>query len=163
MQEDTNMTGLRCTATTGGSTGLTAITLSAATEKCVFVMTAPANQRIKLKSIGYYFAGTVSTNTPVQVVLCRTTGAGSNSTSITPKRLCAGSETPQAVCAKDMGTPDWPTKSDILEIWNIHPQNGYKGLLPLTDEIEVPGGTYIALFMKAVQQVDVALTVGYEE
>lgn len=157
------MAGLKYTATTGGSTGLTAVALGAATEKCVFVMTAAANKRVLIKSLGFYFDGTVSTNTPVQVVLCRTTGAGSNSTSITPKLVSAGSETAAATCATNMTSTDMPTKGDILEIWNIHPQNGYKWQAPLGEEIVVPGGGYLALFMKATQAVNVAVTIGFEE
>jgi hypothetical protein len=154
------MAGLICSVTTGGATGLTAVALAAATEKCLIVLTAPAQQRLKLKSLGIYFDGISSTAVPVQIVIARASSAGT-STAATPARTGAGSETPQATAGVDASAN--PTKGDILEIMNCHPQGGYKNLHPFSDEVLVPGGGRVAVYAKAAAAVNLSATLVYEE
>jgi hypothetical protein len=154
------MSGLVCSVTTGGATGLTPVTLAAATEKCLIVLTAPAQQRLKLKSLGVYFDGISSAAIPVQIVIARASSAGT-STAATPARVGAGSETPQATAGVDASAN--PTKGDILEILDIHPQSGFKQLYPLGDELLVPGGGRVAVYAKAAANVNAAATLVYEE
>jgi hypothetical protein len=154
------MAGLICSVTTGGATGLTAVALAAATEKCLIVLSAPAQQRLKLKSLGVYFDGISSIAVPVQIVIARASSAGTT-TAATPARMGAGSETPQATAGIDASAN--PTKGDILEILNIHPQSGFKEMYPLGDELLVPGGGRVAVYAKAAAIVNLAATLIYEE
>lgn len=154
------MAGLLCSITTGGATGLTEVALDGTNEKAIIILTAPTNQRLKLKTLGIYFDGTTSTNKGVQIVLARVSTAGT-ATDATPKLTGVGSETPQAT-AKINATAD-PTKGDILKIWKIHPQSGYEKVYPLGDEYLVPGGGRVAVFAKANAAVNLGATLDYEE
>ena len=154
------MSGLICSVVTGGSTGLTALALSPATEKCLIVLSAPANQRLKIKYVGIFFDGGTSSAVPVQIVLANASTAGT-STAATPRLISAGAETPQATAGVDASAN--PTKGDILEEMNIHPQSGFAKMYPLGDEIIIMGGERFAIYAKAAAAVNVSATLTYEE
>jgi hypothetical protein len=154
------MAGLLCSVTTGGATGLTEVELDGTNEKAVIILTAPTNQRLKLKSLSLCFDGVTNTAEPVFVVLARVSTAGT-STAATPKLLGVGSETPQATAGIDASAP--PTKGDILKVWRVHPQSGYEMMFPMGDEIWVAGGGRVALFAKAAAAVKLMATLNYEE
>ena len=154
------MAGLLCSVQTGGSTGLTEVALDGTNEKCLIIVTAPTNQRLKVKSVGVFFDGASATAEPVFLVLARASTAGTT-TAYTPKVMGVGSETPQATAGVDASAN--PTKGDILASWRVHPQSGYQWLLPMGDEVLVAGGGRVALYAKAAAAVNLMATVIYEE
>lgn len=148
------MAGLTCVAQTAE------VALTAATTKTVIQVAAPASQRLILKSWGISFDGVSSTAEPVQVELLRQTTAGTM-TSLTPVRRSAGSETVQAT-AQHTATVE-PTAGDVLDSVEVHPQGGYKEIVPFDGRIEVPGGTRIAVRATAPAAVNARAVLTWEE
>ena len=154
------MANLQCSVQSAGTDGITATTLSAATEKCLIILTAPTNQRLKLIEFGISFGGTSSTAAPVQVVLARASSAGTT-TAYTPILLGVGSETPQATAGVNASAN--PTKGSVLWSGTIHPQGGMMKVSLMGSEVLVPGGGRVALYAKAAAEVTCEAYLNYEE
>jgi hypothetical protein len=139
------------------------ITLVAATAKTVLQIVAPTNQRLMLKRWGVFFDGTSSTAEPVQVRLLRqTTAIGGSPTTVTPVRLNAGSETLQATAASSAGGSE-PTASDVLDVFEVHPQTGVDVVFPLDQDVTITGGTRLGIECTAPAGVNVRAKMWYEE
>lgn len=136
------------------------IALSAATAKTVLQITAAANHRVKIKGWGVYFDGTSTTAEPVQVRLLRQTTAGTMS-SLTPVTRGTESETIQTA-ASHTATAE-PMAGNVLDICEVHPQQGYEVIFPLGDEIQIPGGGRVGIECTAPAGVNVRAKLIFEE
>lgn len=148
------MSGLVCSAITSE------VALAAATAKTVVQVTAPTNQRLKIKGWGVFFDSTSPTAEPVQVRLLRQTTAGTMS-SLTPVKLVAGSETVQTT-AQHTATAE-PTAGDVLDAIEVHPQSGYEKIIPMDVPIDVPGGGRVGIECTAPAVVNVRAKIIFEE
>lgn len=137
------------------------IALSAATAKTIIEVTAAANHRVRIDSIGFFFDSTTVTNEPVVVELIRitTTGTGTDGT---PQKLDPDYSETLAVDFKYNFTSE-PTGITVLKTWNIHPQSGYEVVLPLNRPIWLPGGDLIGIRCTAPDAVNVVVNVEGEE
>ncbi len=128
------MAGMRLLAT-HGKIAFSTSTLT------VLQVTAPTNQRLKLKGWGISFDGVSNTGAPIQVQLFRGTSAGTF-TSLTPvKKDKSQAETIQST-AGYLATGE-PSVGDILEEQLVHPQAGYANYFPFGNDIDVPGAGQI--------------------
>lgn len=150
------MAGLLCAATT------TEIALAAATAKTVLQIVAPTNQRVLVKRLGLFFDGVSVTGEPVQVRVLRQTTAGTMS-ALTPVKVRPGgaAETIQST-AQHTATVE-PTAGDVLDVFEIHPQSGFDGWLPLTGEIDMAGGTRLGIECTAPAVVNARAKIWFEE
>jgi len=132
----------------------TEVALTAATAKTVLQILAPTNQRVRITSFGIFFDGSVPNAEPVVVKLVRQTSAGSGMTAVTLVKTgpIAGSETIQTQ-ATHTATSE-PTTTDILDIFEIHPQAGVEKLFPLGREIIIAGGTRLGLVVTSPAAVN---------
>jgi len=121
------------------------VALSAAVAKTVLQILAPTNQRVRILAFGIFFDGSVPNAEPVVVKLVRQTTAGSGMATVTMVKTgpVAGSETLQTQ-GFHTATSE-PTTTDILDIFEIHPQAGVEKLFPLGREIVIAGGTRLGL------------------
>lgn len=136
------------------------IALSAATAKTVLQVIAPANHRVKIKGWAVYFDGVSTTAEPVQVRLLRQTTTGTMS-ALTPTKRGTESETVLTTAAHTATLE--PTAGDVLDICEVHPQQGYEVIFPLGDEIKVPGGGRVGIECTAPATVNVRAKVVFEE
>lgn len=148
------MADLNCVVTTSE------IALSAATAKTVLQITAPTNQRVRVKEWGVFFDGVSTTGEPVQVRVLRQTTAGTMS-SATPVARDGHTETVQTT-ASHTATAE-PTAGNVLDVVEVHPQSGYEKIFPLGDEIIVPGGGRLGIECTAPAGVNVRAKIAFEE
>ena len=137
------------------------IALVAATAKTIIEVTAGANHRVRIDSLGFFFDGTSVTGEPVVVELIRigTTGTGSAGTPV--KLDPDASETLEVDFKFNMSVE--PTGITVLKTWNIHPQAGYEVILPLTRPIWLPGADLVGIRCTAPSGVNVLVNVEGEE
>lgn len=119
------------------------------TAKVIGYITAPANQRLKLKRVVATMPGAASGNAMVkgEIVKCTTAGtlggSGGNLTAAPTKTNSSQPETPQSTgCIARTDSAQWttpPTVTDTDGTQNVHPVNGYFWE-PTEGEREVPGG-----------------------
>lgn len=130
------------------------ISLTGASAKTIWEMTAAANHRILIHELSIMFKGTAVGNEPVTIELTRfaTTGTGTAGTSqkVDPDY----SETLQATW-KYNDTVE-PASQTALRTWYIHPQSGIIYPLPFDRLIPIPGADLIGIRCTA----DDAVTVG---
>lgn len=137
------------------------IALVGTTAKTIIEVTAGADHRVRIDSIGFFFDSTAVTNEPVVVELIRigTTGTGSAGT---PEKLDPDySETLEVDFKSNMSVE--PTGITVLKTWNIHPQSGYEVVLPLNRPIWLPGSDLIGIRCTAPDAVNVIVNVEGEE
>lgn len=114
------------------------IALAASTTLTLLQVTAPTNQRIKIKRYGVSFDGIVSTDNPIQVKVYKQTGSWTG-TANTPNRVSPGAETIQT-SAKDTMTAEG-TQGSLCDQIEVHPQSGsYIRDLGFGDEVVLSGG-----------------------
>lgn len=114
------------------------VALAANTPKTILQLIAPTNQRLLLKKIAFFFDGVSSTGEPVIVKLIKQSTAGSGGTSATPVMIGAGSETLQATGLYGITTE--PTAVATLDLWEIHPQQGWQEMISIDLPYPVVGG-----------------------
>jgi len=148
------MAGLICIAQTQE------VSLLGATPKTVIQISAPANQRLKVKRWGIFFDGVNGSAEPVQVRLLRQTTAGTMST-MTPVKQVAGNETVQTT-AQYNATAE-PTAGDVIDVAEVHPQSGYEVIIPFDMPIEIPGGERIGIECTAPDAVNARGKIVFEE
>lgn len=148
------MAGIRGSITTAE------VALAASTKKTVLQLTAPANQRLILKRWGIFFDGVDPLAAPVEVELLFQTTAGTLS-SLTPVKLTPGSETVQATAGYNATAE--PTAGDLVEAAEVHPQSGYEVIMPLGEEIIIPGGSRIGITALAGATVNARAKMLFEE
>ena len=137
------------------------VALSSDTTGTVIQLIAPANQRVKVLRWGLFFDGTQPRNEPVSVRILRQTSSGTASF-FTPVKLDGSiSETIQTTARKTFTLE--PTDGDILESYNIHPQQGIFVPYVLGQEIILSGGSRLGISCAAPNNVNVTAFIVGEE
>ncbi len=135
--------------------------LVAATAETVLQLVAASNHRVKLLSWGLFFDGVVVTDAPVEVRLMRQTTAGTSAANTPRKYDDSIAETLQTT-ARDAFTAE-PTSGDVLEVFEIHPQQGILVMYPLTQEPIIGGADRIGIEVTAPQVVNARAFMKFEE
>lgn len=116
--------------------------LTAATPTTVGYITAPANQRVKLKAYGFFFDGGTNSATPVEIKLSRPTSLGTLTPGGTAIKTEPGlGETVQSVVGLSASAEPTLTASLVYKTITVHPQLGYEYIAPLGEEEQLAGGT----------------------
>lgn len=137
------------------------VALTAATAKTVIQIVAPSNHRLRVKRLGVFFDGTSVTAEPVQVRVLRQTTAGTM-TSLTPVPLDKSLAETLQTTAQHTATVE-PTAGDIVDVFEVHPQQGYEIIYPLGDEIIVQGGGKLGIECTAPAGVNCRAKIVFEE
>lgn len=117
------------------------VSLTAATPTVVGFITAPSNQRVKLKAYGFFFDGTTNSAAPVEIKLARPT-TGTLTTGGTAVKTEPGlAETVQSVVGIAASGQPTMTASLVYKTITVHPQLGYEYIAPLGEEEQLAGGT----------------------
>jgi len=135
--------------------------LTAATAKTVLQVVAASNHRVKISNWGVAFKGTSPTDAPVKVRLLRQTSAGTASAATVAKNNSADDETLQTTA--QYNASEEPSAGDVLATVECHPQAGYEVLLPLGQEIIVPGGGRLGIECTAAANQTVVAWMAGEE
>lgn len=137
------------------------VALSSDVTGTVIQLIAPANQRVKVLRWGLFFDGTQPRNEPVSVRVLRQTSSGTASF-FTPVKLDGSiSETIQTTARRTFTLE--PTDGDILESYNIHPQQGIFVPYVLGQEIILSGGSRLGISCAAPNDVNVTAFIVGEE
>lgn len=150
------MAGLRVTAE-----NTAAVALSAATEKTLIQLNAPAQQRLKVLRVGVFFDGASTTAVPVLVKLILTTTAGTNTALTLAKTVSSDSETIQTTAGENASAEG--TNSTLLDQWLVHPQMGVDLTYAFGQEKIVVGGSRIAVKVTAPAVVNARCKLDFEE
>lgn len=144
------------------ATGETSIT---STAKTVVTITAPANQRVKIKGIEIFGKGTSNTDTPVKVELMTYASiTGGTAGSVTTSKLDGDlAETVQSTIAGNYTAEPTYTTGVTVRVWEVHPQTGLAVYFPLHDEIKLKGGNGFALRLTSNQNETMSANVICEE
>jgi hypothetical protein len=138
--------------------------LSAGVAKTLIAISAPANQRIKIKGVEIFGKGVTSTDTPVKVelVCAASIASGTPGTVTTIKNPTNMPETVQATVAGNYtAEPTYTTAlSRVLE---CHPQSGFPYMFPMNDEIIVGGGSAFGVRLTSTQAETYSLNLVCEE
>lgn len=154
--DEVAMAGIRWSVSSGD------VALTAATQKTVLQVTAPANQRLLVDTISLAFDGVTPTNEPVSVHIYRQTNAGSGGSAYTPKKLDnTHTETVQATALYNITSE--PTYGDLIYSVLVHPQSGIVLQLPENRRLIVPGGTRLGVVLTAPNGVNANCTLFCEE
>lgn len=145
----------------GTITTPTVVALVAATPKTVLQAVAPANHRVALTGLSCSFDGTNATAVPVLVEVVRQTDAGTMSAAVPVKDDSSLPETLQTSGRQDASGE--PTTTDVLRIYQIHPQNGYERVFGPDEEIIMKGGGRLGFRFTAPANVNVAAFLNFEE
>lgn len=144
-----------------GSAQITEEALAAATAETLIQLVAAANHRVKLLRWGVFFDGVSVTAEPVQIRLLRQTTAGTAS-SLTPVKMDNSlSETLQTTAQQDFTVE--PTAGDVLESYEVHPQQGIVIMYPLGQEPIIGGGGRMGLEVTAPAVVNARAYAVFEE
>jgi hypothetical protein len=136
------------------------IALAVATAKTVLQVTAATNHRVKILGWGVFFDGVNTAAEPVQVRVLRQTTAGTSS-GLSPVPLRPATETLQSVCS--YGHTVEPTASDVMDVIECHPQQGYEVKFPMGQEIIIGGGGRLGIECISPAVVNVRAKFFYEE
>ncbi len=137
------------------------VTLAAATAKTVIQLVAPSNHRVAILGFGVFFDGTSVTAEPVQVRVLRQTTAGTMS-ALTPVALDGSvGETIQSTAQHTASAE--PTAGNVVDVLEVHPQQGYEVMYPLGQEIILQGGGRIGIECTAPATVNVRAKIRFEE
>jgi hypothetical protein len=137
------------------------VSLSAATAKTIWELTAASNHRVLIHELLLFFKGTTVGNEPVTVELTRFAATGTGSSGTSQKKDPDYSETIQA-SFKYNDTVE-PSSQTALKTWYIHPQSGMIYPLPINRLWPVPGGDLVGIRCTADDAVTVGLSVELEE
>lgn len=149
------MAGIKLHAPTGE------ISLLAGAAKTVAQLLAVANHRILIKGYEVHGKGVLSTDTPMRVRLVRQTTAGTMSAGTVAKNDPTDTEAIQTTFTINASAE--PTTTDILDVFEVHPQSGQIVMYPPGDEIPVPGGTRFGAEMLAAQAQTITFKFFFEE
>ena len=111
-----------------------------------------------------FFDGVSVTAEPVQVRLLRqTTAIGGTPTVITPAKMDDSiAETVLTTAAASAGGAE-PTAGDVLDVVEVHPQNGYEVIFPPGQEVIIGGGDRLGIECTAPAAVNVRAKIIAEE
>lgn len=135
------------------------------TAKTAFTITAPANQRVKIKGISIFGKGTSNTDTPVKVELMRYASiSGGTAGSVTTSKPDGDmGETVQSTIAGNYSVEPTYTTGVTEDVWEVHPQTGIAVYFPLHDEIKLKGGQGFAVRITTNQNETLSVTALCEE
>lgn len=136
------------------------VALSATVARTVLQVKAPTNHRVKVLGWGVFFDGVNTAAEPVQVRLLRQTSAGTISP-LTPASLTPITEVIQTL-AYFQATVE-PTPSDVLDMVECHPQQGYEIKFPMGQEIIMAGATWLGIECTSPAVVNVRAKLFFEE
>lgn len=136
------------------------VALTAATAKTVIQVAAPANQLVVLKRIGIFFDGVAVSNEPVLIRILDQTTAGTMS-ALTSNPTQGRTETIQSVCLHTATAE--PTLGFVIDALEVHPQSGFKEILPLGEEYVLGGGERIGIEVTAPDAVNAVCSIHCEE
>lgn len=144
------------------ATGETAIT---STAKTVATITAPANQRVKIKGVSVFGKGTSNTDTPVKIELMTyaSISGGTAGSVVTSKQDGDMGETVQSTVNGNYSAEPTYTSPVTVQLWECHPQTGYSVFFPMHDEIVLKGGTGFAVRLTSNQNETMSVNVTFEE
>lgn len=151
------MAGLRVTAE-----NTAAVALAAATIKTVIQINAPANQRLKVQRVGFFFDGASTTAVPGLVQLVRKTTAGTGTALTLTKQTSSDSETIQTT-ATENHTVEGTNTTDVIDQWLVHPQQGLDLTYAMGQEKMIVGGGRLALVANFPAVVNVRGKIDFEE
>ena len=137
------------------------VALVAATAKTIIQVVAPANHRQRILGWGVFFDGTSVTAEPVQVELIRQSTAGT-SAALTPVKDDDSLAESILSTARKTFTVE-PTSGDILDVVEVHPQQGYEVMYPLGQEKKCGGGDRVGIRCTAPAAVNVRAKMRVEE
>jgi hypothetical protein len=132
--------------------------------QCLMWIKAPANQRVAVKRIAVSFDSTSNSAAPVQVQIAKFSDDGTGGGALTPKQKQPNATTLQTT-AKDKSTV-WsaePTKTDVLDYMEIHPQGGVYIPYTFLDEIVINGGERVGILAYAGAAVNCIPVIEFEE
>lgn len=135
------------------------------TAKTIFTLTAPANQRVKIKGISIFGKGTSNTDTPVKIEIIRANSisGGTAGTIVTSKTDGDMGETIQSTTAGNYSAEPTYSGAVVEETWDVHPQWGISVYFPLHDEMKLKGGTVFGLRATSNQNETMSFNVLCEE
>lgn len=146
------MAGLLC------SVSSPAVAYSAATTKTGLILTAPTNQRLQVVQFGMTTDLSSPTAVPGVLTIYKATTAGTF-TAVTPVRLSAGSETPQATAGANATVE--PTEGEVIR--RIYLDRGFFEARAIDLRLSVPGGTRLAFKVYTPSGISVLFWAEYEE
>ena len=117
------------------------VSLTATSATVVGFVTAPTNQRVKLKAYGFFFDGTTNAATPVEIKLARPTTGTLTAGGTAIKTEPGLPETVQSVVGLAASAQPTLTASLVYKTITVHPQLGYEYIAPLGEEEQIAGGT----------------------
>jgi hypothetical protein len=136
------------------------------TAKSFIILTAPANQRVRIKGVECFGKGTSNADTPVKLELVKaasltggTAGTVPTSTPLDPDYA----ETIQTSITGNYTAEPTYNSSAVMRTWEVHPQTGLAIYFPMHDEIKLKGGSVIGFRLTANQTETMALNVICEE
>lgn len=136
------------------------VALVSSTAKTVLMLTAPANQRVVVQRIGIFFDGTKSNNQPVLIQLYRMTDAGTMTSGSVADYQDLG-----AIFNTTFGynATVEPSQGELVDSFNIHPQQGIEIILPLMQELILAGGGRVGMVVTAADSVNCIAKMMFEE
>jgi hypothetical protein len=144
------------------TTGEASIT---STAKTVITLTAPTNQRVKIKGLSVFGKGTSNTDTPVKVeLLTYASLSGGTAGSVTTSKQDGDmGETVQSTIAGNYTVEPTYTTAVTVQTWEVHPQTGIAVYFPLHDEIVLKGGQGFAVRLTSNQNETMSVNLSCEE
>lgn len=144
-----------------GSAQIAEEALAAATAETLIQLVAASNHRVKVLRWGVFFDGTSVTAEPAQIRLMRQTTSGTSS-SLSPVKLDDSiAETLQTTALQDFSVE--PTSGDVLESYQVHPQQGFMMVYPLGQEPIIGGGDRLGIEVTAPAAVNARAFIVFEE
>jgi len=140
--------------------------LSAGVAKTSLQITAPTNQRLKVKEYGLFFDGTVSNASPVEIKIARQSSPGVSLVSATPapneQELTESVQS--TALTGSLTTQTEPTTGSILETFTCPAFQGqYQYVATPGQEIIVKGGQSLGFICNSPSAINVRGFVKYEE
>lgn len=144
-----------------GSVQISEQAIASGTAETLLQLITPANHRAKLVRWGVFFDGTSVTGEPVQIRLLRQSSSGTASTLAPVKLDPSISETLQVAAQGSFSAE--PSAGDILESYEVHPQQGIMVLYPLGQEIIIGGAGRLGIETTSTAAVNARAFAVFEE
>jgi hypothetical protein len=129
--------------------------LVANTPAVVGFITAPANQRVRIKAFGFFFDGAINSAIPVELKFSRPT-TGTFTPGGFPIKTEPGLPEPvQSVVGLAASVQPTLSAAIVYKTITLHPQLGYEYIAPLGEEEQIAGGTTWCVSATAQQAVNI--------
>lgn len=137
-----------------------------ASAKTFIALTAPSNQRLKIKSVEVFGKGTSNTDPPAKIELvtfASKSGGTDAATNVTSKLDGDFGETVQTTVNGPYTAEPTYTTAVVVRTWECHPQVGLVYQFLDGDEIKIKGGTGLALRITQAGSDTFAAVITFEE